>query len=945
MTPRRAAGVFAGLLAATLGVTLVPSVRASDPADPQDTVAGRILHTFDFEERDDGNFEDTPMHFARVTGMGMPHWVRGQLTTDAARSGQHSFRLDLNGGSALYRLSSGVLPVVPGANYRVSGYIQTSALQFARAKLIAYVTDIDGQRLGDTTVRSRPVGQGESATHWTLVDVTVACHDDDAAWLVIELGLLQPGFAGGPDPDQADALERFRQDVKGSAWFDDLVVSRVPTIHVDRSATGALFREGEIVRFWADASDAALDDVDARAAVFDEAGNVVWYGGATARQRLAHTPLTKDRFEFELGTLAPGWYEIDMVVGSLYASNRSMDQASDQAGDRASDGAGITRRRTAFVVTPDAQRDGVDERFTVDAAHLATAAWPELPTLLRGLGVGRAEVAVWGGAGKNDVSTDSDTFDALLAETRRDGVKITATFAGLTPALERLAGGDDWLALLPLIDPQTAGDASAAETWRSDLAFLVSRHAHDVDRWQLGTIRDANAFADDQRQRQVYVGFSEVLQSLVAAPDLAMPWPARMSTESLAGPGGVSANGPAALSLRVPSDLLPEQIPSYVADAGAGSDNLSLYVEGANADWYGREESLTDLAQRIVHTLASGVGRVTVPLPFRRSADGATFEPTEAYLVLRTLATHLKGLHYQGRVPVSRAGRPVDAFLFVDAAGERGVVVAWAQPAIGLSKADEAVELPLNLRPDAMQVSLRGIATPLRQSADQALVGRATVWVPSTPTLIVGVDAPLTRLRQTVRLDNPVIESSFEPHLRTLTLTNTYSTPISGRIHLTAPDGWVVELAGRAINLNPGESLSREVDLKIPYNTDAGEHLIVADIEVSADRETTVARVPIPVHIGLEDVGLRTLARVEGSDLIVEQNVTNYGTVPINYTAFVLVPGKARKEALVINLAAGQSTTKKHRFANMGRLAPGSFLRSGLQEIEGNRILNDRVEW
>ncbi len=928
------------LLALSFACAMPPSVghasyprEADKPADlpaeeSAEPVTGRVLHVFDFEERDDGNYEDTPMHFARVTGMGMPHWVRGRLTTDAAHTGEHSFRLDLNGGSALYRLSSEVLPVSPGANYRVSGQIHTTALEFARARITAYCVDAQGQRLPESVQRSVAVGRADAETDWTGVDVTISDTSPSAAWLVIELGLLQPGQSAiDAEPDQddsADSLQRFRQDVRGSAWFDDIVVSRVPTIAIGRDAPGGVFADGEAVKFWATARDAALGDVVAQATVHDAEGHVVWHGNASSREVETEAAVERERFDFTIGSLPIGWYEIEIAVGSL--------------GQR-EDGAGVTRRRTAFVVVARDASAMPDKRFTVDASHLAATAWPELPTLLRGVAAGRAQVAVWGGSGGNDVALHSAAFDTLLADTRNADIDITATFAGLTPELEIIAGGTDWLALAPLLDPQTPGDEAAAAQWRSALAYLISRHAHEVDRWQLGTIHDADAFADNELRRGVYNGFADVLRSLVASPDLAMPWPARRSTAVL------QSMPPSALSLRVPPDMLPRQIPLYIADANPAITELSLYIEPPNADWYGRLERLSDLAQRITYVLAGGVGRVTVPLPCQQSAGSSTFEPTEDYLVLRTLATHLSGLEYQGRVPAGDTERPVEALLFADSAGTRGVIVAWT-PATALQGSDTPIPIkfPVNLQNGATEVNLWGVATPLRQSESDALNGTAMVAMTSLPKLVTGIDAPLTRLRQSVRLDDPLIESSFTPHARRLQLVNTYSKPITGTIVLRAPEGWTVKLEDRTINLNPGETINRAIDLQIPYNADAGEHTIFADLQLTVDGQMRSVRVPILVRVGLTDIGLQTLARNEAGDLIVEQTITNYGTQPVDYTAFVVVPDTARQERLIINLGGGQSTTKRYRFKNAASRAAGTYLRSGLRELEGTRILNDRVE-
>src|ERR1700735_1072339 len=81
----------------------------------------RVLRTFDFEERRLGNAEDLPMHWVKVEGPGLPHYVNGQLSSDRARSGKYSFRFDLNGGSLVYRYEQGRIRAHAGAHYRVEG--------------------------------------------------------------------------------------------------------------------------------------------------------------------------------------------------------------------------------------------------------------------------------------------------------------------------------------------------------------------------------------------------------------------------------------------------------------------------------------------------------------------------------------------------------------------------------------------------------------------------------------------------------------------------------------------------------------------------------------------------------------------------------------------------------------------------------------------------------
>src|SRR5213592_3428386 len=118
---------------------LISTIASAQPAE-----VNRVLRMFDFEERRLGNAEDLPMNWNKAEGPGLPHYVNGRITTDRSRSGKYSFRFDLNGGSLVYRYDAGRIKVQPGAHYRVEGYVQTTPLANARARLSAYLVDQDG---------------------------------------------------------------------------------------------------------------------------------------------------------------------------------------------------------------------------------------------------------------------------------------------------------------------------------------------------------------------------------------------------------------------------------------------------------------------------------------------------------------------------------------------------------------------------------------------------------------------------------------------------------------------------------------------------------------------------------------------------------------------------------------------------------------------------------
>src|SRR5215217_3004199 len=135
-------------------LALILPLLLSASALAQPAEVNRILRNIDFEERRLGNVEDLPMHWSKVEGPGLMHYVNGRLTTDRARDGNYSFLFDLNGGGLVYRYNPRAIPVQPRAHYRVEVYAQTTVLPNARARLTAYFSDVDGRPIADSVHHS-----------------------------------------------------------------------------------------------------------------------------------------------------------------------------------------------------------------------------------------------------------------------------------------------------------------------------------------------------------------------------------------------------------------------------------------------------------------------------------------------------------------------------------------------------------------------------------------------------------------------------------------------------------------------------------------------------------------------------------------------------------------------------------------------------------------------
>ncbi|HZZ43760.1 MAG TPA: hypothetical protein VFE58_12550 [Tepidisphaeraceae bacterium] len=847
----------------------------------------------DFEERRLGNAEDLPMHWLKVEGTNLPHYVNGRLSTDMHHSGEYSFKFDLNGGGLIYRYDWKQLPVQPGAHYRVDCVVKTTALPNARARLSAYFVNVDGMRLPDSVRQSELYAATSEEDPWHPFSIELSAEDPSAAYLVLELGLLQPALYL---PASLGQRTLYKQDIHGTAWFDDVVVSQVPKITLTTDRPGNIFRRGEQVKLNVLVNDRNTDDLSAQLVIRNAAGQVVYQrtGALNMADAEPAGPLQK-RMTLPLPEdLKPGWYDaaIVMTSQSTYVGQQSIDLVL-LADDR-------------VVVDP-------DPRFGIIATELPFDGWSELPQILPYLSAGRVKLAVW--SENSDIKqTDSQQFNQLLERLQELGITPTACLVDVPPQMAAHLKPPTWEGILKAKD----------EDWQPFLAHLIAKHANHLDRWQLGP-DNTDAFVTNPAMRQVYAKVYKQFAALVENPDLAMPWPAWYE---------LGGELPATVALSVPSTVLPWQIPLYMQDMKR-SDNhhLSLSLGLLEANQYGRDVQIRDLAQRVIYALSADAGRIDIPLPFTVHKEGNTIvkQPKELLMIVRTLTTTLSGAVFRGKVPVADG---VDAFLF-DKSGV-GILALWDRGSVAGVKT-----LEMNTGPNPMMVDLWGNATPLLTSTEDRESGKLKMPIGTMPIFLIDVDGQLAQFRASVGFDRPLVESTFEPHTRKLRFSNPYKQAISGMVKLKAPSGWVVSPPTMTFNLNPGETFEREVSIEFPYNSLAGQKEIPAIFQVQADR-TSSFTVPIPIQLGLSDVGMQTIATRDGKDIVIQQVISNYGDKPIDYSAFALFPGQARQERLVTNLAAGKSTIKRYRFTNI-TITKGMKARVGLKELEGTRILNDEV--
>ena len=174
-----------------LYIVVAMSWCAAAMAQPADV--SRVLRTIDFEERRLGNNEDLPMHWLKVEGDGLPAYVNGKLTNDRAHGGTWSFRLDLDGGC----LSIVTIPTKSRCNPAATigwrpGHRPPPWLTARR--ITAYFTDRDEHPLPATIAHSELYAATDDQVAWKQLQVELTAADPRAAYLAIELELIQPRF-------------------------------------------------------------------------------------------------------------------------------------------------------------------------------------------------------------------------------------------------------------------------------------------------------------------------------------------------------------------------------------------------------------------------------------------------------------------------------------------------------------------------------------------------------------------------------------------------------------------------------------------------------------------------------------------------------------------------------------------------------------------------------
>lgn len=856
-----------------------PAPAAAPPSVPS-PYGDRLVHHFDFDEPD--NFTPVPKYW--VPFETLPDFVVGRFDPAVGCDAPPSFYLGLNGRDVACRYIGPAqeTPVRPNSDYLIVARIRPDRLATARARISAFYVDRDHLPIADTQRFSVLVGG--TSPDWQTVSVHLPTAPREASSLGLTVRVMQERtWRTGPLPHRY--IEPV--DVDAGAWFDDILIFRLPRAAIETGVPGNVFVAPRTPVLHATVTDSDPTGLVATVTLTDVHGQELGTEAVEIR-----TTETVGPTELSWRDLEPGLYHATLRVG-------------------VHDAVLVQRWQTfAFLHAPYRGDTAVSAPFGVvlDGPGVTT----DQLALLQTLRVGSVKIPLWARS-RHEVGFADETvaLDALLHDLVKAGVTTLGVFAGPPSELVRTAG-DFPRPLLEILADDPVG-------WRGPMTHVVARYASVFESWQVGGDNDASMI-DPKMQAVACESLRKEMRRLITQPELTTPADAHYAPEDAKLPADN-------LSLTIANDVQPEWIHEHMgAYRSLGYRSLDVFLDPLPPDRYDPTAVLADLVKRVVCTLRGGADRVFLPQPWaaRTTVDGVTTEPTREFVAFRTAADLLA----EARLASVLHLHP-DVTCYAFDSGQDAVLVLWDDTA-----PPEGRTHVLQLGAADRQIDLWGRATPLERAED----GRQEVRLSPVPVYVDGVEQWLVAFLTNLKLEPAKVEFRIGYHQHAIVLAAPVREAVSGEVHLRTPDDWEVSPAKFSFALPPGGTLRKEIRIRYAQNESAGVKTILADIDFDSEPRYHL-EIPLQVEIGLKDIEVWGYASKRGNRLIVRHGVLNRTDRAISFRGFIAAPGRTRQYRVFNGMYPGRTLVVEYAFDNALELS-GRTLRLGLREVGGRRAHN-----
>ena len=881
----------------------IAPTETSHPADTTHSLLSgqRVMQTFDFEERD-VHLDDLPMYWQQSPPRpGFPHYAGGILDDAVSRSGQYSFKLISDGGSVGFEYHPRRISVKPGSDFQVTGYVQLRDMNTSRIQISCSLTDRRGKVVSGSRNTSRLIGPGEATIDgWTRVEVYVPGNFSEVRFLTIGLWLLQEEYWR---KDMLTASAIFRRDVKAVAWFDDITIHQIPRVILRTNKQGNIFDGDEEAHLEVEVEGISLLDYQISLNVFGAEEELI-HSESWILTGLGDNP--KARI-IQLPKLSAGLYKthLSILSGNLLVATRHLTFAKLSSLSGAPAGSGLNFGILAL------DQDIGDWDTVIELARLSNAKLIKLPVWRR-----RADAP---GA----IFSTSD-FDRKLMRLQQNNIQVMAAFTEIPDSLAMKLSADR-RSLLDLLseDPQI---------WRPQLAFVLAQYARQIPYWQVGADARTQHQSWDPRILTVMNSMHAEFAKLVSQTVLAIPLSSMFQVNQ-------SQVGTHHVALGISSAVVPKQIPAYLEDSRRrGMNTIWANVEPLDPRQHTRNHRIIDFAKRVAYVKKGGAQAIFTDHPWtQRVSNGRTItEPTELFLVYRTLSDQLGATEYIGEFNLA----PDIRALIFNREGS-GCLFVWNEN-YNAELHPEQAELEYYLGDNSEAVDLFGNRHRLKTEK-----GLTKFEVTDWPMMINVVNTRLAHLRSTVHLDPELLDASIYRQTVKMKFTNPFSGPISGRIRFIRPEqhqqNWLIDPIAYNFSLRPGETFERDITLKFPRNEVGGKKRLHALFKLDTDRTYRfIHTTPFEIQLSGVDMSFFT-QRVGETDLLIQMVVTNTSEKEMTLQSFIDLPDRDRLERAIPHLPPGVTVTKSYLIRNAAQWV-GKSLRLGLYDPKGTKRINRHLE-
>ena len=872
----------------------LPSDPASDFASspqPRPSIPSsfrRVVCRYDFEEAQTVR-TDFPLDFHNLAEQrGYPKFGRMTLASDTAYSGTWAFRFDLDGSSLAAGVPWGILPVIPFADYAVSVNVRTAGLLHARAQLAARLYDADRQPIPGSLAES-PLTRTDGA--WSELSIVVPGQHPDAAWLGLELQLLQPTHFPNPAPDPNRPL---LTDFSGSAWFDDLVVWHLPTIEFSTNDDNNIITAPDTPQLHLLVRDVTNEPLTLNILVRDLNGAIVF-------ERTLPAPRGRLPFVLELPLARFGWYRAELLITTprdITAADTLDFVLLPQPAFRHA-----RQRRPLAVLVP----------FTpVD--HLTA-----VPALVRQLGVGSAVVAVW------DQRIDQDPTPQRFSSTRRMIQSLLASDTELAFALDTVPRP---LAHAVGVNPAQVLDLLAMDPslWRSYLDEILVNFGLRVQRWQLGRTGDHQALSA-HNLAPLLERASQSLSQFIPDPQIIIP----INADRQSDPSDTLEH----VNLAIPYEVQPAAVAEYVSLWQDRDPDPLLSLQVLPPDLYSPRQQTIDLLLRGLYAWRHGLTQIAIDAPWRFTGQAPSqLQPRPAFALWRGLADALRDRRFAGRLPVDQG---IHCWLLQGASPDDHALVIWADQR--QSDPPRIARLVLADHP-VRTVDPFGNARVIPLDD-----GLHELPVTQMPLFVQGIDLHLAQFRAAFALDPPFVPATYSLHEHDLVLHNSWDHTIAGDLRLLDTAGCRITPRRQEFIIRPHQDLRLPVNVIFDRGVVAGPKRIDAEIRLESVRCAPL-HVYADIEVGWRNIELTAswhLARDASTghrDLIISQYIRNRGDHTVNLEAFLRAPGVRQNRRPIPALQPDTTVVRNFHIPRGATLLAGKTIRLGVAERDGAAQLN-----